>query len=228
MRISVSLNRLELTLGACYLVFELFFLPPILALLSDNLPKPLSDGQVNLLFFVLNFVCVGLILRRFLWQNLLIAKNKIHGTLRYAIWGFLLYYGANFLVGSLIGVFFPDFANINDASIMEITQQYPVGMTVGTVFLVPMVEESLFRGVIFRGIYDRSRALSYVVSTVLFSVIHIMGYFGIYDVTTLILCFFQYLPAGIFLAWAYEKSDTIWCPVLIHMTVNQIGILAMR
>ena len=45
---------------------------------------------------------------------------------------------------------------------------------------------------------------------------------------TLLLCFCQYIPAGICLGWAYAKSGTIWCPVLIHMTVNQIGMLFMR
>jgi membrane protease YdiL (CAAX protease family) len=38
----------------------------------------------------------------------------------------------------------------------------------------------------------------------------------------------QYLPAGLALAWAYEKADTIWAPILMHMTINQISITFMR
>lgn len=228
MKISISPTRRELALGAAYIVVQLFFLPSLLALLNDNLKAPLSQGELNLLFFAINFLCVVFILHRFLWQNLLSAAGRIHRTLCYALWGFILYYGANFLVGSLIQAFAPDFANINDTSILEITRQYPVAMTVGTVFLVPVVEETLYRGVLFGGLYNRRPALAYAVSTFVFGAIHIMGYFGAYDALTLLLCFFQYLPAGFFLAWAYVRSDTIWCPILIHMTVNQIGMFAMR
>jgi len=38
----------------------------------------------------------------------------------------------------------------------------------------------------------------------------------------------QYLPAGIAFAWAYEKSDTILTPILMHISINQIGIAALR
>ena len=44
----------------------------------------------------------------------------------------------------------------------------------------------------------------------------------------LFLSFLQYVPAGLCLAWSYEKADSIWAPILIHIAVNQMGNLAMR
>ena len=58
--------------------------------------------------------------------------------------------------------------------------------------------------------------------------IHVMGYIGQFDWLTLVLCFLQYIPAGLWLAWAYEKSDSIFAPMLIHTAINAIGIYAMR
>ena len=55
-----------------------------------------------------------------------------------------------------------------------------------------------------------------------------VGYIGSADLITLCLCFMQYLPAGITLAWAYEKADTIAAPMLIHIMINLIGTTAMR
>ena len=70
-------------------------------------------------------------------------------------------------------------------------------MSFATVFLVPVAEETLFRGLLFRGLYDRSPVLSWLISTVVFSLVHIAGYIGQYDPMMLLMAFLQYLPAGI-------------------------------
>jgi membrane protease YdiL (CAAX protease family) len=224
----IPLTKKERIRGVIYVIFQVFFLPLVIVLVSDQLPTPLSEIAQNMLFFAINFLCVVVIFRRFLWTSFLNVKGRLFRVLRCAAIGFLLYYGANYVVSFLILVFYPDFANVNDSSIMAMVQQYPNLMTFATVFLVPVVEETLYRGLIFGGIYRRSPFLAYVVSTILFSAIHIIGYIRLYDPITLLLCFCQYIPAGIVLGWTYAKSGTIWCPVLIHMTVNQIGMLFMR
>ena len=67
-----------------------------------------------------------------------------------------------------------------------------------------------------------------MVSVLAFAAIHVVGYIGLFDPVTLILCFVQYLPAGIILAAAYEKTDTIITPILIHIFINLIGIFVTR
>ena len=44
----------------------------------------------------------------------------------------------------------------------------------------------------------------------------------------LLLCLLQYIPAGLFLAWSYARCNTIVAPVLIHMTVNAMGLYILR
>ena len=101
-------------------------------------------------------------------------------------------------------------------------------LTIGTVVLVPITEELLFRGLIFRGIYNRSHFWAYAISAVAFSLPHVVGYIGFYDPLLLLLCFVQYLPAGLCLGWAYARADSIFAPTLMHMIINLIGMLAMR
>ena len=75
---------------------------------------------------------------------------------------------------------------------------------------------------------QRKKPGAAVVSTVLFSLIHINNYIGYYDPLTMLLSFVQYIPAGICLAAAYEISGSIFAPVLIHTAVNAVGMLAVR
>ena len=43
----------------------------------------------------------------------------------------------------------------------------------------------------------------------------------------ILLAAVAYLPAGIALGWTYEKSNTIWAPILLHMAINGISFGVM-
>ena len=69
-----------------------------------------------------------------------------------------------------------------------------------------------------------SRFWAYAISAAVFCAVHVLSYVGRYEPALLALNFLQYLPAGLILAWAYEKSGSILCPILIHMGVNALGM----
>ena len=106
--------------------------------------------------------------------------------------------------------------------------QHYLLMTLGTVLLVPITEETLYRGLIFGTIYRKNAVLGYILSAFIFSAVHVVGYIGLQNTTELLISFVQYLPAGLALGWAYARSGTIWTPILIHAAVNWIGMAAMR
>ena len=142
--------------------------------------------------------------------------------------GLLIYMAGNGLFSLLVTLFFPDFANINDAAIMEMVQSNYGLMVVGTVLLVPIAEECFYRGLIFRNLYGKHPVMAYILSMVIFSLAHVAGYVLLEDFGTLALCFVQYIPAGLILAGAYDFSGSIFAPILIHTSINLIGILSMR
>ena len=100
-------------------------------------------------------------------------------------------------------------------------------MVIGTVLLVPVAEEVLFRGVVFHSLYRVNRGLGYILSAAIFCAVHVIGYIGSTDFLTLALCYIQYLPASLCLAWAYTEADNIFAPILIHIVVNTMVILAL-
>ena len=228
MKLSVSMTHREFLWGGAYLLISLLLLPVLLSLGNSLLAEPLSETLLNIVYFVINFLCVTVIGHRFLWSSLKSAVNAPWRCLLIAFLGFALYFLAMLVFSMIITQIDPDFSNVNDEAIIDMAQEHTGWMTFCTVFLVPITEETLYRGLLFQGLQRKNRALAYLVSVSAFAWIHVMGYLGQFDGITLLLCFLQYLPAGIILAWAYEKSDTIITPILIHIIINQIGISAMR
>lgn len=218
----------ELGLGWLYFAFQQLFLAQILLLLNALFPTPLNAGKLNFLYFAVNFVAVIGIFHRFLWKSLQAARETSGIFLRTVGESFLIYYAASLLIGALILHIDPDFSNVNDAGIAVMMRRDYKLIAAGSVFLVPVAEETLFRGLLFRGLCRVNRAVAYSVSALVFAAVHVVGYIGLYSPLTLLLCFVQYLPAGLCLGWAYAKTDTIFTPIAIHTVVNVLGILALR
>ena len=214
--------------GWCYFLFSLFALPLAIGLVSALLHIDLSVSVLNILYFVINFLCIVGICHKFLWASAKAAAESLWRCLRFALMGFAFYYAGMLLISQGILLIKPDFANINDAAISDMADENFRYIAIATVWLVPVTEELFHRGLVFQGLHGKNRLLAYGVSCLVFAVIHVIGYVGLYDWQTLLLCLVQYLPAGIALAWAYEKADNIFAPILMHITINQIGIAAMR
>lgn len=228
MKLSIATTRQENILGYIYLAFSQILLADLIAITAYYFGFPIPLVALNIIYFVVNFVSVVAIFHRFLGRSLQAAWKNIPKCLINVLIGFGIYYWGTILVGLLITWIDPNFANVNDQAVTGMVQKNPLIMGVCTVFFVPVVEETLYRGLIFQQLQRKHRLLAYIISVAVFSSIHVVGFIGSAGWTTLFLCFMQYLPAGIALAWAYERADTIVAPILIHMIVNQIGMSAMR
>lgn len=224
----VYTNRIENIAGSIYICIQMFILPSVLTLINSMLPAPFSSGVLNFIYFTVNFICVTAIFYRYLLASIKIALREPFTVLRYAFIGFLIYQAGKVVVGILIVIVYPQFSNLNDTAVMDSVAQNYTLMSVGTIVLAPITEEVLYRGVVFGGIHKRNPVLAYILSTVIFSLIHIISYIHLYDPVALLCSFLVYLPAGLCLAWAYDKSGSIVAPILIHIAVNQLGILYLR
>ena len=221
-------NRTETIAGFIFLGIQLLALSPVLLIVNLLLPVPMSDAILNFLFFSINFISAAIIFRKFLINGAKTALSAPFLCLRSAFLGFAAYWIGNILVSMFINKVYPEFFNVNDSNLSQMTQDNFPLMALGTVLLVPVTEETLYRGLIFGKLYNRSPVLAYVVSTLAFATLHVSGYIGLYDPLHLLLCLLQYVPAGLCLGWAYASSNTIWAPILLHITVNQIAIFSMR
>ena len=221
-------NPREITWGWCYLAFQSIFLGYFLILGVQFLNLPWGGAQINFLYFCINLVVSAGIFRKFLADTYKAALDRIETVFLVAVGGFVAYFILTAIVSNLIIAIEPDFSNVNDQNISDISRDYYVLTTIGTVFLVPTAEELLHRGAVFGGLYRKNRVAAYLVSIILFALVHISSYIGYFEPKLLALCFLQYVPAGLCLAASYDISGCIVTPILIHTAVNAIGMLAMR
>ena len=226
--ITIHTTRRADILAWCYLALEQTVLPYLILWLNTLLPQPLDGVELNFVLFCLNFVVTVLLFGKFLWRNALQFVNRPGSMLLKALTGFFTYLGANWVINFLIINLYPGFFNVNDQVIGTAFQQHYFLMALSTVVFAPVAEELLYRGLVFRVLYRKNPVLGYVVSVLFFSAIHVIGYIGKYDAIMLLVCFIQYIPASLVLAACYARTDCIFVPILIHMTINLIAIANMR
>ncbi len=227
-RLHIVPTRHQAGFGLAYLGIELFILPSVLALSNAALGAPLTDAALNFVYFSLNFLAVIAIFRQFLRDSFAFGLHSALRTLSISLASLGVYFLLNFLLSALILHLYPDFANVNDSTIASMARQEFYLVAAGTVFLVPLTEETMFRGLLFGRFCARSKPLAYFVSTAAFSAIHILNYIGTTPPEFLVLSFLQYIPAGLCLAAAYDLSGSMLAPVLMHTAINAIGIFSVR
>ena len=226
----LSPNPLALILGYVYWIIYQFFLGTFLVwALSEmgvDLHSAKGNSMLQLTYMVINFIAVLLIFRRFLVESIRDMKGKIRRTILSALLGFAIYYVLAWQISFVYFLFDLEPQNLNQETVDLLLEETPWQMLLCTVFFAPIVEECLFRGLFFAPLYRKVPILAYIVSAVLFSAVHVVGGIGQLDVLTLILCFIQYLPAGIALGFVDQRTGNIIGPMLLHFFINFIGSAA--
>ena len=226
--ISSSPNSQETVAGAVYLALQIFVLPSLLHWINARLGLALNDAELNFTFYLINFMAMLLIFHDFLGRSARQVTQHPAYFCQAVILGFVAYYACSYATTWLIQQLVPAFTNYNDEAIATMRNANDFLIFIGTVVLVPPFEECMFRGLIFRNLYGKSRWAAYILSIALFAVIHILGYIGRYSPLELTMAVLQYLPAGLCLAWSYVKADTIFAPIVIHAAINYVSIQALR
>lgn len=219
------LHEKERTFGTVYALLQFLVLPQLFAYGNSWLHLP--SWLVTVCLSGLNGICAGLIYRRFFLSS---CKDAAKAPGKLLIWtaiGLVCYLGANALYLCLLQAVYPAFTNLNDANVASSILDGGIWTVLIVVVAAPIAEETIFRGLLFRGVYDRSPLTAWLLSVGLFALIHVLGYVGTYNAVALLLAFFQYLPAGVCLALSYRMSGTFLCPVLIHSVINLIGVFTI-
>ena len=224
----ISMSHTEKIFGWLYMAFSLLALPNLLNWFNAQLADPLDESTLNFVFYLTNFLFICGIFRTFLRASLVAAWRDIWNFIQAVVLGYVAYWAASEVMEFIMSYLLPGFSNINDAAITELARANYTLMLIGVVLLVPPAEEMLYRGLIFRNLWQSSKVAAYLLSMAAFSAIHVLGYIGSEDITTLVVCFLQYLPAGLCLAWTYTKADNIFAPTLVHAIVNAVAIGALR
>ena len=168
--------------------------------------------------FILEY-CEQLLLRNFA-DNLGVACRNM-------LLGLIALYGLNELVYRLSTVVISNRTNLNDTAISAQIQDAPRVTLLIIVFLAPFIEEVLFRGLVFGNLKSKSRVVAYLVSCLLFALLHVWQFAVVQQDITYFLLMVQYLVPGAVLAWAYESSGTLWTSIGLHAVANALSAWTM-
>ena len=169
---------------------------------------------------VLVFLLVLAVFRTFLYRSklpfpllLLTCFFGFIGTQALSgLWGILLY--------SLQSLLPEAPTNMNQETVNVFLESYKVPMILNVVVFAPVVEEFLFRGVIFAPLCKKSPFLGYAVSMIVFAGFHVIGYIGVQHWSLLVFSMLQYLPSAFVLCWSYQRSHSILAPIFLHGILN--------
>ena len=216
------MSRFERAAALGYIPVHIAFLPWLLIRIFGR--EALSEMTLNAVCYIAAALVLFLCLRRFFRREFDALCDYGPGVLLEVA----RHYGVLLLCNMGIGVvliLLGQKDNPNNAAVFSLAGE-DLGMTTAVaVFLAPIAEEAMFRGGVFGLLRKYSRAAAYAASMLFFSVYHIWGY-ALSDPTAW-LYLLQYLPASFLLAWIYEKTNSLWSAIFLHMTVNGVSMLAI-
>lgn len=220
--------RSERITGIIYLAVHIFLLPWLLIYIYTNVVRNLNvvltSPNLNLLYYSISFLFVFSFLFRFLKASFSDLADKLIISVKSIALAFLFDYVMAALVSLLLSLVLKDVSNPNSQAVISQAKLDAGAMVFVAVLLVPIVEETLFRGVLFGTLRSKSRVLAYAVSALVFAFYHLWQFFlGGFE-WTICLYLLQYIPPALALAWCYETSGSIWAPILLHAALNFISI----
>lgn len=224
----VEMRRGEKIGGVIWLVVYMFLMSLIVTFVMAALGYGEDIVRINQVFFVVNFLITCLLFRHFLTDSLAVAMERPGRLLKGLVLGFCLYEAGQIILSLLYSVIAPDLWTANDEGVAEIAGMSYGAMWAGAVLLAPLAEETLMRGLVFGNLRKKSRVLAYAVSTLAFGIIHVLNYAWNMDLWTLALNWGLYLVPSIVLAVTYEYTGTVWGPVVLHMILNALSMMALR
>lgn len=198
--------------------------PTLLGILVAFRPGLLSESQINLVYYCTSAVLTFVLLGKFLRRNFDSLLDNLWGSLVAFVVGWGIYFVLALAFGLLIKALGIGEDNPNNSAIEEMLEQDRGIIIAMTVFLAPIVEECIFRGGLFCGLYRKNRYLAYVVSIVLFSVYHVWQYALAAQDISYLLYAISYIPASFALCWTYERSGSIWTSIFFHMSFNAYAL----
>ena len=96
------------------------------------------------------------------------------------------------------------------------------------IFLAPIVEEVVFRGVVFQSLRKKSRLLAYGVSVGLFCLYHVWQYAVAYQDPVMLLYALEYIPITLAITWSYERSGSLWTAIAFHAANNLMNFMVIE
>lgn len=210
-----------------YLVVLPFATAPLFRWAGVLLGVTISPGLQNIIYYYVLFAVTIIIFHGFLGRTSRQLADNLGTACRTLGIGLIALYGLNELVYRLTNLVVTNRTNLNDVAISAQIQDAPHMTMLIVLLLAPFVEEVLFRGLVFGNLRTKSRTVAYLVSCLLFALLHVWQFAVVNQDLTYFLLMIQYLVPGLVLAWVYDYSGTLWTSIGLHIAANALSVWIM-
>lgn len=232
--------------GLCYFFAYVFFVPALVIGLGSLFGVAFvgSKFESSKLFYILiylftfgaciivNFLVVRFFFRDFLKYSFIDVRQNKKTVFRYVLIGFVLFLCAELIVFAAVGMekFFSGlpFADpMYGEAPAVLWLSCPIPATLFYLTIVPITMACLYYGTVFGPACEKSPLLAYGLVILMSFVPHFLMLFSKEMRGFAVTQFFQMLPLHLLSAWVYQKTDTIWTSVFLHIAADLCGILLL-
>lgn len=210
-----------------YLVVLPFAAAPLFRVAGLLLGMEISAALQNAVYYYVLFAVTVIIFHGFLGRTSRNFADNLGGACKFMAVGLVALYGLNELVYRLTNLVAANQTNLNDTTISAQIDAAPHMTLLIVIFLAPFVEEVLFRGLVFGNLKPKSRTVAYLVSCLLFALLHVWQFAVVNQDITYFLLMIQYLVPGLVLAWVYDRTGTLWTAVGLHAAANALSVWSL-
>ena len=213
--------------GTVFFVIYLGVLPfataSLFRLAERLLAVSISPSLQNAIYYYTLFAVTILIFHGFIGRTTRNFADNLGNACKAVVVGLIALYGLNELVYRLTRLLVNNHTNLNDTTISAQIEDAPHMTLLIVIFLAPFVEEVLFRGLVFGNLRRKSAAVGYLVSCLLFALLHVWQFAVVNRDITYFLLMLQYLVPGLVLAWVYDRTGTLWTSIGLHAAANALS-----
>lgn len=218
-----QLTQAEMGRGWVFFALYVLLFPWVMGWVQRSFHGELPVAEANVVYYLLSATLVFLVFWTFLKHGVHLLLDWLPENLFAFGTGLAGWAVLSFLVG-LIPL------PVKNPNLLSYPEQYalaPLATVVILVVLMPVVEEPLFRGLLFGTSRRYSRILGYVLSTLVYALYCVWQFVYTYDTIDFryLLLIVEYLPMSLALTWCYDNGGSIWSPIALHVVINAVTLV---
>jgi len=208
-----------------YIVGYMYLYPLIMVWISEKIFRTYDyTVYMELFVFILVFITTIFLAKPIFEESSYNGVDNRRDNFLYAAKSLSFMYLWMFVLNIIINLITQQTTSDNQVNILNMSNSYPMVTFMMAVVLAPLVEEVVFRGVIFRKLRDHGYLLALIVSSLLFGLAHV--YPSLLSGNYLnVLYIITYSMLGYFLAVNYERSGNIYTSIGLHTAINFISMM---
>ena len=217
-KLKVKKIILFISLLISFLIFEVVYLLLNIDFSKITLNQYIFLALIKYLFFIILLI---IIYHKYLKEKFIDFKNNFRKyiSISFKDWfsGFLIMIVSNAIINSFITGL-----GENENAVQGLITNTPYIALLMTTFLAPFIEEMIFR----KSLQDatNNKIIYMMLSGLIFGLVHVLGSNNPYEYLLII----PYGSLGFMFAHTINKTDNIYCTIMMHMFHNGIlTILAM-